>query len=209
MAVVQDLVVEQGASFYARFASRRESTIMNYGDYADAKFRVDYDSVDYEQFTVTTSNQFVTLEMTPTETAQLTPGNYVYDLKVGDVFTRCSGYNDSSGNLVLYTAEEVGELGYFVLRAYVGLETVTDDSLIDFDNDGYITATDTLMPLRYALTQSPEFRDTAFDAWNSVLGGGSFQTNIRTILNSNITALDPGRVRLLQGRVKVTPEVTR
>ncbi len=135
MAVVQDLVVEQGSSFYARFSGRRESTFMNYADYAEAKFRVDYDSVDYEQFTVTTSNQFVTLEMTATETAQLTPGNYVYDLKVGDVFTSCSGYNDSSGNLVLYTAEEVGALGYFVLRTFVALATVTDDSLIEFDND--------------------------------------------------------------------------
>jgi hypothetical protein len=212
VALRQDLTVEQGADFYFRFASRRENIFIRNAGYKEAHIRADYDSAEYHEFTLNVPSTSIYMEVTMShnDTAQLNPGRYKYDIKIQDYLTRCQGYIDNTtGEKVFYTPEQCGELSYWVLTNFFFPPAELDLDVIDFDNDGTVGSGDALLPLYYSFTQVPEFATAAFAAFNNLLNGGSYTTNIQTILVSDIGPLTPGKFRVLEGDVIVTPEVTK
>lgn len=207
MAARIDFTVEQGSDFSQRFGLRRKHVDFVFTDYAEAKIRQDYDSDSSESFTVTTSNKYVTLSMSHNDTKDLVPGKYVYDLKVGDYLSRLQGYiNNTTGDQVLYTGAELYDVTLYCLRAAVGLETVPSDKVdfFDFDNDGVVSTVDALSGVQAAGIQDQSFIDefngqTSYPATNI----------INTILTSNVSPKAVAKIRVLQGAVTVTAEVTK
>ncbi len=207
MAARIDFTVEQGADFSQRFGLRRKHVEFVFTDYAEAKIRQDYDSASYESFTVSTSGKYVTLSMGHNDTKDLVPGKYVYDLKVGDYLSRLQGYIDNTtGSLVLYSAAEIYDITFYCLRAAVGLETVPANKIdfFDFNNSGHISNTDSLTALHYVGTQ-----DESFIAEYNAQTSYPETTIINTILTGNVSPNAVGKIRVLQGAVTVTAEVTR
>ena len=117
------------------------------------------------------------------------------------------GYIDNTtGDLVLYTGAELKDITNYCLRAAVGLETVPSDKIdfFDFDNDGDVDTTDALAGLRAAGIQDQGFIDefnaaTTYPATNI----------INTILTGNVSPNAVAKIRVLQGAITVTAEVTR
>ena len=96
MAIVANLVVDQGATFNAAVDIDDDSgNTQNLTGYTVAgQIRKTYDSTSYTAFGATVSNATggtITISLTPTQTNALEAGRYVYDIEItsaGGVVTR-------------------------------------------------------------------------------------------------------------------------
>jgi|SRR6056300_1936023 hypothetical protein len=87
VAAIANLSMDQGATFSTVITVYQNDSILNLSGYtAAAQIRKSYSSSSSTAFTTTidsdTSTGKITLSLTPTQTAALEEGRYVYDLEI-------------------------------------------------------------------------------------------------------------------------------
>lgn len=86
MGIKVNLVIDQGATFSTSFnLTDDDDYTYDLSSYtATAKLRRHYESANSVSFTTEIEDNVVTLSLTPTETANINSGRYVYDIELFD-----------------------------------------------------------------------------------------------------------------------------
>lgn len=156
-----------------------------------------------------TGNIVATMLSAPS--ANLTAGQYFYDIEIFLQKSNVVGYYDGGGTFNEYTAQELADVAMFAQKVGVSLDTIPADRkfLLDVNSDDRVSSSDVYAFLLQSATRDQAFQDTFTATYLS--NETTYATTIVDTLKTGDVAAQgtESATRILQGKVNVTRQVTR